>query len=307
MNCPFLKEAHVRGCAVAPVRKLIVEAADSGLAGVCGSEAHSGCRVFQSRGEEGGLGACPYMDEQLVQYCSVAPVKKYIPYSESIISRCGGNNYQYCSLYLTLSQPGYSHQTAGDGRDPVVDGVRVPGKLYYAPNHMWLNAGENGSCHVGVDGFLARLLGSLERISFVATRGVKRPSVTLTVEGMTWPLMFPNEILISGANLYLRSDPSRLAGDPYGSGWLFEGWEAPGKPSRGGLMTGDQAAEWMAQEMDRLNEYVRTCAASAAGELGVVLNDGGMPDAGLLKQLPPDEVARLFNEFFSPQASWKSA
>lgn len=307
MNCPFLKEAHVRTCAVAPVRKMLVEAPDLNLAGVCGSDAHTGCRVFQSRGEDGGQGACPYLDEQLVQYCSVAPVKKYIPYSESVMSRCGGNNYQYCSLYLALSQPGYAHQTAGDSRDPLVEGIRVPRKLYYAPNHMWLNIGDNGSCHVGLDGFLSRLLGNLERISFVAAKGVRRPSVALTVEGMTWPLIFPNDILISNANLYLRSDPARLAADPYGAGWLYEGWEAPGQHAHDGLMTGDQAAEWMAQEMERLGCYVHNFVAGSQSELGAVLNDGGVPDAGLLNHLPPDELARLFNEFFSPQASWKIA
>jgi len=307
MNCPFLKEAHVRGCAAAPVRKLIVEAPEPGLAGICGSGAHTGCRIFQGRDDESGAGTCPYLEEQLVQYCAVAPVKKYIPYSESIISRCGGNNYQYCGLYLALSQPGYAHQTSGDGRDPLVEGIRVPRNLYYAPNHLWLNVGDNGCCHVGADGFLARLLTSLQRISFVSARGVRRPSVTLTVEGMTWPLMFPNEILISTANVYLRSDPSRLAADPYGAGWLYEGWEAPGGVARQGLMTGGQAADWMAQEVERLGSYVHSCAQASDSELGVVLNDGGTPDASLLGHLPAEEIARLFNEFFSPQVTWKSS
>ncbi|MBE0657740.1 MAG: hypothetical protein IH602_08605 [Bryobacteraceae bacterium] len=304
MNCPFLKEAHVRGCTAAPVRKLIVEGQDPGAAELCSSPAHAECRVFRERAEANGGARCQFLDEQLVQYCSVAPVKKYIPYSESIISRCGGNNYQYCSLYLALAQPGYTHRAAGDDRDPVVEGVRVPQRLYYAPNHMWLNVGENGSCHIGVDGFLARLMGGLEHISYVAMKGVKRPAVTLTVEGMMWPLMFPNEIMISGVNQYLRSNPERLAADPYGSGWLFEGWESPGRQAAHGLLTGGQAVDWMTQEMERLTEFAHGCAAGNAGELGLVLNDGGAPDAGMLNQMGSDDVARLFNDFFCPQASW---
>lgn len=305
MNCPFLKETRVRSCTAAPMRKLIAEDRDATSLELCGTPAHKDCPVFRGRAVECGDAQCPFLDTQLVQFCSVAPVKKFIPYSESMISRCGGHSYQYCSLYLALAQPGYAHAAAGDHRDPVVEGVRVPQRLHYAPNHMWVNVEENGACHIGVDGFLARLLGGLQRISFLTTKGVRRPGVTLTVEGMTWPLMFPNEVLLSGANLYLRSDPARLSTDPYGSGWLFEGWESPGHSVREGLVTGPQAVEWMSQEMERLAEFAHGCSSQVSDGLGAVLNDGGAADSGLLKQLGTDDLIRLMNEFFGPQASWK--
>lgn len=305
MNCPFLKETRVRSCTAAPMRMLIVEEQNTSPAEVCGTAAFKDCTAFRERAIECEDAQCPFLDTQLVQFCSVAPVKKFIPYSESMISRCGGNSYQYCSLYLALAQPGYTHRTSGDHRDPVVEGIRVPQRLHFAPNHMWLNVEENGSCHIGVDGFLARLLGGIQRIGFLATKGVRQPGVALTVEGMTWPLLFPNEMLISGANLYLRSDPVRLAADPYGSGWLFEGWESPGHLVREGLVTGPQAVEWMSQEMERLTEFAHGCSSREQDGLGAVLNDGGAADAELVKQIGTDDLVRLLNDFFGPQATWK--
>ena len=47
-------------------------------------------------------------------------------------------------------------------------------------------------------------------------------------------MTFPNPLLIQKVNSHLRGDPVRLTSDPYGSGWLFSGWELPGQ-TRGGV------------------------------------------------------------------------
>ena len=50
---------------------------------------------------------------------------------------------------------------------PLVDGIPVPLNLAYAPNHMWLDVGDDGCRHVGIDAFLARIIGTVDAISFV--------------------------------------------------------------------------------------------------------------------------------------------
>ena len=306
MNCPFLKETMVRSCAAAPVRMQIRNSLETLGLEKCSTPEYGQCAVYRERaGDAEAAGArCPYLLERLVQFCSVAPVTKFVPYSEASLSRCGSGGHEYCSLYLNFAQPGLANPHAGDERDPVVEGVRVPRRLFYSPNHMWLDVREDGSCHVGVDGLLARALKSVAGVTYATLKGVKRPSAALTLDGVTWPVTFPNPMLISGANLYLRRHPEKLVEDPYGEGWLFEGWEAPSAKVREGLLNGTQAAAWMAQEVQRLNEFVHACAVRSEQSLGPLMNDGGAAVAGLAGQLQREELLRLLNEFFAPHAAW---
>src|SRR5450631_156774 len=103
MTCPFLKEAHVRYCRSSTVRKLIPLAAGRSDE-KCSSGSHASCPVYQSQPE--GLtasGPCPYLRESLMQYCGAASVAKFVPYSESLLSRCGNDGYRYCELYLAMA------------------------------------------------------------------------------------------------------------------------------------------------------------------------------------------------------------
>jgi glycine cleavage system H lipoate-binding protein len=306
MNCPFLKETLVRSCAAAPVRMQIRNGMETMGLDKCSTPDYVQCSAYRDRGgNQAANGArCPFLEERLVQFCSVAPVTKFIPYSEASLSRCGSGGFEYCSVYLNFAQPGLASAHSGDERDPVVEGIRVPRRLYYAPNHMWLDVREDGACHVGIDGLLAHALKSVAGVSFATAKGVKRPSAALALDGVTWPLTFPNPLLISSANLYLRRHPNKLVEDPYGEGWLFEGWEAPSAKVREGLLKGSQAAAWMAQEVQRLNEFVHGCTARCEQSLGPLMNDGGAAVADLAGQMQREELLRLLNEFFAPHAAW---
>ena len=106
MTCPFLREAQVKYCQTAAVRKLIPLTAAGRADEKCGSAAHVSCSVYRAHPEEATApGPCPYLRESLMQYCSAAPVAKMIPYSESLLSRCGGSGYHYCELYLGMAHP----------------------------------------------------------------------------------------------------------------------------------------------------------------------------------------------------------
>jgi glycine cleavage system H protein len=229
--------------------------------------------------DEGG-GQCPHLEQVHVQYCGASPVIKLVPFNESQTSPCAGGGYKYCDSYLTRARP------HGAGQPP-------PG-LLYTSNHLWLEVGELGLCHIGVDGFLAELAGTVDAVTFATACGTHRPAVSLSVKEVEWPLLFPNSLLISAVNSRLRSDPARLTRDPYGSGWLFEGWEIPGK-TRAGLIGGEQAETWQAQERERLSRAIH------AGQ--VLWADGGEPVRGAARFLPHADVVRLFQQFFS-NAGW---
>ena len=90
-----------------------------------------------------------------MQYCGAAPVARFVPYSESLISRCGNDSFRYCELYLGMAHPAPSSVQ--------VDGIPVPDWLQYSANHMWLDVTEDGICHAVIDAFLSRALGTVDR------------------------------------------------------------------------------------------------------------------------------------------------
>ena len=101
------------------------------------------------------LETCPFLHESLMQYCAAASVTRLVPYSESLLSRCGNPSYRYCELYLQMAHPLPPAET--------VDGLPMPADLGYSANHMWLDtaaqAGGDGVCYAGIDAFLSRMLG----------------------------------------------------------------------------------------------------------------------------------------------------
>jgi len=272
--CPFLKEGQAHYCHAVPVRKLILEGSGMAGAGRCASPAYRECKfvIRDAAPQE----RCPLFEQVRVQYCSASPITKLVPVNDSQLSSCTSGGYRYCDSYLTLARP---HATTPPGRS-----------LYYAPNHFWLDAEESGLCHIGIDAFLADVAGSVDATTFVTTAGRDCPAVVLTLHGVDWPMTFPNLLLLQKVNARLRSDPARLTADPYAAGWLFEGWEVPGR-TRSSLITGGHAAAWQAEERERLGRAVR--------DLGAPVCDGGSPVRGVARWLPRQQLVCLLQRFFA--------
>lgn len=300
MRCPFLREAHVQSCQASPFRKQIVRS--GGAAGErCGSPAWRECTVARELTEEHpSAGTCPFHAESLVQYCSSAPVTKFIPWSDQAYSRCGSESHRYCDLFLALARTSAPAAPAGEvapGTDNA-DGIPVPRWLWFAPGHTWLDIASDGVCHIGVDVFLARTLGGIDRVQFVTPKGLERPAAVLTVRDVDITVSFPNPVFITGVNGALRADPARLARDPYGLGWLFEGIvrDRAALPDghmkvTDGLLRGDTATAWMRREGLRLRALAEAASERISGSR--LAADGGLPAPGLIRTLPHEEALLL--------------
>jgi glycine cleavage system H lipoate-binding protein len=232
------------------------------------------------RQDERGAGRCPDLEQMHVQYCGAAPIAKLVPFSDSPGSPCAGEGFRYCDSYLMRARP---HGSSAPAQS-----------LLYAPNHLWLDVAESGLCHIGIDAFLAGAAGVVDRVTFVNSHGTHRPAVALTVNGVEWPMMFPNPMLIQSVNARVRSDPKVVTADPYGSGWLFEGWELPGK-TRAGLISGPQAEAWQTEEREGLAHHVNDTQG--------LNGDGGYAVRGVAQLLGQQDVVRLFQQFFS-RTTW---
>ena len=273
MSCPFLKEGRARYCHAAPVQKLILDGPGVADGGRCASPQYVECTLVAKNGTT--QDRCPHLEEIRVQYCGVSPVTKLVPFSDSQLSSCTSNSYRYCDSYLPLARP---------------HSITPLPQLQYSANHFWLDAEESGLCHIGLDGFLADVAGHVDRITIVTPNGTHCPALALTINGVEWPMSFPNPLMIQKVNSRVRSDPTRLTADPFGAGWLFQGWELPGR-TRAGLVSGQQAIAWQTEERNRLTHEIHEVHAPGA--------DGGTPVRGVAQLLSRQHLVCLFQHFFS--------
>ena len=199
MTCPFLREAQVKFCRTAAVRKLIPLALAGKTDEKCSSGEYRHVRGLPraSRKTSRGSARCPYLHESLMQYCGAAPVASFVPYSESLISRCGNDSFRYCELYLGMAHPAPAAEE--------VDGIPLPGL-----------AALLGESHVAGRDRRRRLprrhrrlpeprAGKVDRISYVWQKGERRPAAVLTVNGLDLEVVFPE----SAAADRLQSVPAR--------------------------------------------------------------------------------------------------
>jgi len=106
MTCPFLKEVQVKYCETAPFRKLIPLAQAATAQEKCSTGGYPNCAVYRTHPWGGATnGTCPYLRDSLMQFCAAAAVVKLIPYSESLLSRCGNDCFQECELFAAMAHP----------------------------------------------------------------------------------------------------------------------------------------------------------------------------------------------------------
>jgi len=320
MRCPFLREAQVKSCTTSAPRKLIVRTPDDELIGErCSSRDYVRCPAVKEFHEEVAHRThCPFLHETLVQYCSASPVTRFVPYSESTLTRCGTENHRYCELYLSFRHPGQAstpieaqEKQPGQPREEgqrSIEGIAIPEWMWYSENHLWLDVSEDGRAHVGIDGLLARAIGRVDAISYPTPKGRTRPAVTLTVAGVDLHLEFPLDIVVEGTNGHLRTHCEKLTSHPYTLGWLFEG-TTPRTAGESptifpGLKTGNDALRWMEHEITRLSDFTHACTMrSESGATMQFMADGGAMCTGFLRQLPREEILATFIEFFSPRST----
>jgi glycine cleavage system H lipoate-binding protein len=337
-RCPFLEEVTAQYCRAAPFRKLVpgLEIAEQDQR--CLSRAWRSCPWVQQQGPSfsrsihrcgdelvpSGLNAerafstgsgerCPFLDEMLVCSCTASPSRKLIPWTVLAVSRCRGDSHRYCDFFLERARPRLPHDAGGQGApsDWLPQGaarIPIPPGVALAPNHMWLDVGSDGSCHVGVDAFLVRVLGAIDEVTFLSACGPGSPSLVLTVAGTTLPLVFPQPVDITGVHGALRRHLDSLASDPYGRGWLYEGRtlglrDRTGVDARAdGLLREPDTEAWMASEVERLSRLVHEILSRRGGTLGPILADGGAASEALAQHLTRAELLEVFSLFFTSRS-----
>ena len=169
---------------------------------------------------------------------------------------------------------------------------RLPEGIYYHLGHSWaMPQGE--VVRVGVDDFAQRLVGRPQALHLppVGSR-VEQGEVAwrLSVDSKAVDMLSPVTGEVVAVNERVLERPELINQDPYGEGWLLAVKPHNHRANFRNLLRGKVANAWMRVTADALQERM-------GGELGTVLQDGGLPVTGLARALWLDGWDRMAREF----------
>lgn len=165
--------------------------------------------------------------------------------------------------------------------------------FYFHQGHSWAKPEAENIVRVGMDCFALKLLGSPGAIDLPAVgQRLKQGEHgwVVEVDSRSIPMLSPVDGEVVEVNSKAQLEPERLPSDPYDEGWLMKVRVANSSASFKNLLTGALALSWLEGTLEQLRRM-------RAGELGIVMPDGGIPVDGFVRILDPerwDEIAREF-------------
>jgi len=170
---------------------------------------------------------------------------------------------------------------------------RLQPGLFYHQGHSWAAPEEDGVVRVGMDDFAQRLLGVPGRLDL--------PAVGSRVEQgeRGWRLRLGSSVVdllspvggqVLAVNEAVLHSPHLINDDPYGEGWLLKVQVPNLSANLKNLLSGSLATAWMRDTVQALRRRM-------SGELGLAMQDGGVPVVGIARNLSPENWEQIAQEF----------
>jgi glycine cleavage system H protein len=175
-----------------------------------------------------------------------------------------------------------------------VEGYAMPESLYYHQGHSWVKFTDSGDALVGIDDFATKLMGKTTSIKLPDLGDIRRQGEkgwALLRNDKTLDMAFPLDGEIVAINENLLEDPGALLDDPYGAGWLMKVKPHALKRNARNLLKGSIARSWMEESAARLRSVF-------SGDVGMVYQDGGLPEEGLARHIEPGTWQEIVSNIF---------
>lgn len=179
----------------------------------------------------------------------------------------------------------------------LAEGPALPAGLFVYSGHSWAEILRSGQVRVGIDGLVGYLVGAVDRVIPRAIGVLVRqgePLVSIEQGGRQLVLAAPVTGKVTFHNDPLLARPATLKRGTYGENWVCVLQPTHLAEEIGSLRVARVASEWFRQEFRRLADCLADLAPAKAG---MAMQDGGMPVAGALRELPDEAWARFQGEF----------
>lgn len=176
----------------------------------------------------------------------------------------------------------------------LVEWFNIARDVAFHPGHAWARIDRPGLVTVGMDDFAQKLVGPIARLDLPpvgAAVGQGEAAWAVQVDGKAVSMVSPVDGLVAAVNPRVVETPDLANRDPYGEGWLFKVHAPRFAANVKGLLSGRLATRWVEDATDQLRLRM-------APQLGLVLQDGGMPVDGIAQAIDPERWDTIAREFF---------
>lgn len=165
--------------------------------------------------------------------------------------------------------------------------------IYYHQGHSWAMPERDDVVRVGMDDFAQKLVGRTQAVKLPpigARIGQGEKGWELLVDSKSIAMLSPVNGVVIAVNEEIIRAPEVINQDPYERGWLLKVKASKMKTDFKNLLHGKLAGAWIEETVDALR-------ARMAGDLGVVLQEGGIPVVGMAKSISPEKWDEIASEF----------
>ena len=174
-----------------------------------------------------------------------------------------------------------------------VNGFRLPHGYYLHRGHTWVKIEEGSTVRIGLDDFALRLLGPLDRIEApLLGKKLSQDSedIFLNRKSNTARMQSPVGGVVTDLNPELRESGALANQDPYTRGWVMRLHCDNLRGDLKNLLIGDQAADYLDEEIGKLYQVIEE-------EAGPLAADGGYLGDDIYGNLPPASWSKLIGRF----------
>jgi len=172
----------------------------------------------------------------------------------------------------------------------------LPEDFHFHQGHTWAAKETHGILRIGMDEFSRKLLGNPSALHLPAIGARLEQGHTgwaVEVEGRSIDMLSPVNGEVIEVNTRVMGAPGDALLNPYDDGWLMKVRTNPERCCLRNLLSGEVALAW-------LRDKEETIRMQHAGELGVVLPDGGTPVDGFAQAISPEGWDDLAREILVP-------
>ncbi|MBN2412990.1 glycine cleavage system protein H [candidate division KSB1 bacterium] len=176
----------------------------------------------------------------------------------------------------------------------------LPEGVFVSLGHLWNLLLPSGKFKIGIDQFVTKTLGPVDKIT-LAQQGqkVEKGDTLITLSQGDKVLTFKSPVngIIEYVNQELLDNPKYLKSSSLNKAWALEIKPQNVLQYIKSMYIADIAREWMMSEMKRLKEFLNQVAAQ--NELVPMAQDGGLPIEGVMQKMDKDAWNMFESEFLS--------
>ena len=181
--------------------------------------------------------------------------------------------------------------------------ISAPKGLYFDKGHTWAFMEKNGVVKLGIDDFLLRTIGPLNKL-LLKLPGEKiqkgEPALTLIQNGKQLTLNAPISGTVIFRNNQIVDNTSHINTSHLNQGWIYciepSNWQRESQF----LFMADKYKEWLKNEFTRLKDFLaHTLQKSNPDIVPVILQDGGELKDNVLELLGPEVWEEFQSKFIN--------